>query len=165
MVVLDALCCHPSCPSLQGHSPDIPKRLFCHLALTGGASEWTEDNHLIPFRKHLYNLPSICAPNIIAHKCYAFTQAVKAEFLPLICFLLDHCAEEYTQYAQEALWHMAAQGYESVVELVLTRDNINVNQEDVEENTPLSLAVHHCHQQCTTVISSAPLSSAVHHCH
>jgi hypothetical protein len=72
MEVLDPLCCHPSCClSLQEHSPDILEKLFRYLALTGGASEWMEEDHPIPFLKHLYNLPSIRAPNIFLGAPYA----------------------------------------------------------------------------------------------
>jgi ankyrin repeat protein len=128
MEVLDPLCCHPSCPSLREHSPDIPERLFRYLALTGGASEWTEEDHPIPFLKHLYNT-SIRAPNIFLCAPYACARAAEAGFLPLIGFLLDHCADEHThQYAQEALWKVATQGHESVGRLLLARSDVNLNQ-------------------------------------
>jgi ankyrin repeat protein len=45
------------------------------------------------------------------------------------------------RHAQEALWGVATQGYESVVRLLLARSDVDLNVEDERGETPLSLAV------------------------
>ena len=121
--VFDALCCHPNCPFLQDDS-ELPQRLFRHLMLIDGASEWTEHDHPLPFLKYLYNLSSIRAPKVISNgnHYYPFTQAIKANFLPLISFLLDHCGD--TNCAVELLLLAAVDRYEAVVKLLLVRDGL-----------------------------------------
>jgi len=90
--VLEALCRHPECPSLLNDVPELPRRLFRHLAprrkADGASLEWTEREHPLPFLEHLYGIRSIRAPDVNAHGGYALTRAVRAGFVPLVRFLL-----------------------------------------------------------------------------
>ncbi|KAJ7598848.1 hypothetical protein C8J56DRAFT_815078 [Mycena floridula] len=79
---------HRKCGPTWNHDPDLPRRLFRHLRKS---NEWTNDDHPLPFLRHLYSLPGI-KPHVDSYDGYALTRAVNAEFIPLIQFLLEHGA-------------------------------------------------------------------------
>ncbi|KZV65535.1 hypothetical protein PENSPDRAFT_756414 [Peniophora sp. CONT] len=86
--VLDALLRHPDCPSSIGDErPTLPRRLFSALNdnRPGG---WRARHEPLPFLRYLYAHPRIPAPDPDSHEGYPLARAVKADFRPLIEFLL-----------------------------------------------------------------------------
>jgi hypothetical protein len=73
---------------------ELPRRLFRPLApktaVNGKIPDWKEHDQPLPFLKYLYS--TAIAPNPNSHDGYPLTKAVRAGFLPLIRFLLDHGA-------------------------------------------------------------------------
>ncbi|KAG1742862.1 hypothetical protein EDB19DRAFT_1700714 [Suillus lakei] len=74
--------------------PELPRRLFRSLSSESLAKppSWTDQDHPLPFLNYLFTCPKISPPDVNSHEGYALTKAVKAGFLPLIRFLLDHGA-------------------------------------------------------------------------
>lgn len=89
--MLDALLRHPECPPFGHERPTLPRRLFSALSDTrpGG---WRARHEPLPFLRYLYTHPRIPAPDPNSHEGYPLARAVKADFRPLIEFLLAHGA-------------------------------------------------------------------------
>jgi len=79
-----------------GYHPELPRRLFRHLAprapckrSAANEPEWSAEDYPIPLLKYLYNHPKLPRPNINSHEGYALTKAVYTGFVPLVRFLLS----------------------------------------------------------------------------
>ncbi|EIW84110.1 hypothetical protein CONPUDRAFT_88432 [Coniophora puteana RWD-64-598 SS2] len=79
-----------------GYHPELPRRLFRHLAprtsckhSAANEPEWSAEDYPIPLLKYLYDHPKLPRPNINSHEGYALTKAVYAGFVPLVRFLLS----------------------------------------------------------------------------
>ncbi|VDB92313.1 unnamed protein product [Peniophora sp. CBMAI 1063] len=85
--VLEALLRHPDRPSVGDERPTLPRRLFSALndSRPGG---WRDRHEPLPFLRYLYSHPRIPPPDPDSHEGYPLARAVKADFRPLIEFLL-----------------------------------------------------------------------------
>jgi len=131
--VLDALCRHPNWSGYIVEYPQLPRRLFRSLN-PKPISYWTENDHPLPFLKHLYNHAE---PEVHSHSGYGFVQACHANFIQLLHFLCDnwnHCV-----FSSPLGW-AAHEGHEVVVKSLLAHSSFDVNETDTYGQTPLSLA-------------------------
>jgi len=110
--------------------------------------EWAEDDHPLPFLKHLYGLSSIHLPSIDSHYYYGLTSAYRANFIPLIRFLLEHGADEgwarTCNLALSPLSWASSKGNLAAVKLLLAQDGVDLNSGE-DGRTALWFAAAGCH--------------------
>lgn len=78
-------------PHPTSQRPLFPRRLVRDLKPPKERG-WTPEDHPLPFLRHIYARKKETWPDINAYEGYALTRAVRADFVPLVRFLLDHGA-------------------------------------------------------------------------
>ena len=66
----------------------LPRRLFRSL-LPPNEREWSDQDYPLPFLRELYGTPNLQVIKVNDFQGYALTKAVRAQFKPLVKFLLD----------------------------------------------------------------------------
>lgn len=99
----------------------VPKRLF--KSLGKHTSQRSEEDHPLPFLRHLERHDKALKYDMNAHDGYALVRAVHAGFVPLIQYLLDHGADPYSKDAMSIKIAIRS-GALALVQMLIERPDI-----------------------------------------